>query len=67
MPESSQLTITRTVAVRHDVDVFVAGGGPAGVAAAVAAANDGDTRRVDIKELQRRLRSAGACLPNASA
>jgi flavin-dependent dehydrogenase len=31
----------RRVTVRHDVDVFVAGGGPAGVAAAVAAARQG--------------------------
>lgn len=31
----------RRIAVRHTVDVFVAGGGPAGVAAAVAAARQG--------------------------
>jgi hypothetical protein len=31
----------RHITVRHDVDVFVAGGGPAGVAAAVAAARQG--------------------------
>lgn len=31
----------RRIAVRHEVDVFVAGGGPAGVAAAVAAARQG--------------------------
>lgn len=35
------LTFTRHVPFRHDVDVFVAGGGPAGVAAAVAAARGG--------------------------
>ena len=32
---------SRTLPVKHDVDVFVAGGGPAGVAAAVAAARHG--------------------------
>ena len=42
-------------------------GQAAGAAAAVAAANDGDTRRVEIKDLQSRLRSAGAYLPNAAA
>jgi len=33
----------RQVPVRHDVDIFVAGGGPAGLAAAVAAARQGRT------------------------
>ena len=36
-----QLEFRRTIPVRYDVDVFVAGGGPAGVAAAVAAARQG--------------------------
>ena len=31
----------RRIPVRHEVDVFVAGGGPSGVAAAVAAARQG--------------------------
>lgn len=31
----------RTIPIRHEVDVFVAGGGPSGVAAAVAAARQG--------------------------
>ena len=35
------IDIHRRVEVRHDVDVFVAGGGPAGVAAATTAARDG--------------------------
>ncbi|MCJ7552218.1 MAG: FAD-dependent oxidoreductase, partial [Anaerolineae bacterium] len=35
------LTFKREVPVRHEVDVFVAGGGPAGVAAALAAARQG--------------------------
>lgn len=33
-----EVSIQRTLPVRYDVDVFIAGGGPAGVAAAVAAA-----------------------------
>ena len=36
-----QVTLQRQIPVRHEVDVFVAGGGPAGVAAALAAANQG--------------------------
>ncbi len=39
---------TRTLRVAYDVDVFVAGGGPAGVAAAVAAARAG--RKVFLAE-----------------
>jgi len=35
------LTFTREIPIRHEVDVFVAGGGPAGVAAAVAASRQG--------------------------
>ena len=41
MTESKTVEFNRRVPVRHDVDVFVAGGGPAGVAAAVAAARQG--------------------------
>ncbi len=37
----SVLTFQREIPVRHEVDVFVAGGGPAGVAAAIAAARQG--------------------------
>lgn len=36
-----QVTFQREVPVRHEVDVFVAGGGPAGVAASVSAARQG--------------------------
>lgn len=36
-----KLGYTREIEVRYDVDVFVAGGGPAGVAAAVACARQG--------------------------
>ena len=35
------LSYSRDIPVRHDVDVFVAGGGPAGMAAAVTAARQG--------------------------
>jgi len=35
------LSFTRSIPMRHEVDVFVAGGGPAGVAAALAAARGG--------------------------
>ncbi len=38
---TASLTYTRSLPVRHEVDVFVAGGGPAGLAAAVTAARQG--------------------------
>ncbi len=38
---ANDIVFQRRIAVRHDVDVFVAGGGPAGIAAAVAAARQG--------------------------
>jgi flavin-dependent dehydrogenase len=41
-------------------DVVVAGGGPAGVAAALAARRDGQVRGVDIRRLQRELERQGA-------
>lgn len=41
MAESKMLKWRHELPVRHDVDVFVAGGGPAGIAAAVAAARQG--------------------------
>ncbi len=41
MSTAAQVNIFRTVPVRHEVDVFVAGGGPAGMAAAVTAARQG--------------------------
>lgn len=37
----SKLTFQREIEIRHDVDVLVVGGGPAGVAAAVTAARQG--------------------------
>ena len=41
MARSRTVSLRRRIPVRHDVDVFVAGGGPAGVAAAVVAARAG--------------------------
>ena len=35
------ITMQRTLPVRHDVDVFIAGGGPAGIAATLAARRQG--------------------------
>ena len=40
-PSTGEVVFQRRLTVRHEVDVFVAGGGPAGVAAAVAAARQG--------------------------
>jgi hypothetical protein len=37
----SHVTLTRTVPAKYDVDIFVAGGGPAGLAAGVTAARQG--------------------------
>ncbi|MCD6302498.1 MAG: FAD-dependent oxidoreductase, partial [Anaerolineae bacterium] len=37
----TMIAYSRSLPIRHDVDVFVAGGGPAGVAAALAAARNG--------------------------
>ncbi len=51
------VTIQRTVPIRHDVDIFVAGGGPSGIAAAVAAARQG--RRVFLAERQNCLGGMG--------
>jgi len=48
MATTESIRFQREVPVRHDVDVFVAGGGPAGVAAAVAAAGEG--RKVFLAE-----------------
>jgi hypothetical protein len=41
MADAGSVRFERSLPVRHRVDVFVAGGGPAGVAAAVAAAREG--------------------------
>jgi hypothetical protein len=44
----AMIDFTRRISVRHEVDVFVAGGGPAGIAASVTAARQG--RRVFLAE-----------------
>lgn len=44
------ITLSREIPVRHSVDIFIAGGGPSGVAAALAAARQG--RSVFIAEGQ---------------
>jgi flavin-dependent dehydrogenase len=48
MPEAMQstLTFTRELPVRYETDVLVVGGGPAGVAAAMAAAKQGASVRL---------------------
>ena len=38
---TQNINFTRTIPVRHEVDIFVAGGGPAGVAATLAAQRQG--------------------------
>ncbi len=43
MAKGEKISFHRDIPVRHEVEVFVAGGGPAGVAAAVAAARQGRT------------------------
>lgn len=40
---ANSIVFSRTIPVRHEVDVFVAGGGPAGIAAALVAARAGRT------------------------
>ena len=39
----ANITYTKSVPLRYEVDVFIAGGGPAGVAAAVAASRNGSS------------------------
>jgi hypothetical protein len=52
-----QVTIQRTIPIRHEVDIFVAGGGPSGIAAAVGAARQG--RSVFLAERQNCLGGMG--------
>lgn len=51
------VTIRRRIPIRHEVDVFVAGGGPSGVAASVAAARHG--AKVFLAERQNCLGGMG--------
>ena len=53
----NQLNYQKSLPIRYDVDVFVAGGGPAGCAAAVAAARQG--ARVYLAEEQACLGGLG--------
>ena len=53
----NSIRIRREVPVRHEVDIFVIGGGPAGVSAAVAAARQG--RKVFLAEGQNCLGGMG--------
>ncbi len=55
--DATTITIQRRIPIRHDVDVFVAGGGPSGIAAAVAAARQG--RRVVVAERHNALGGMG--------
>ncbi|MFH1739661.1 MAG: FAD-dependent oxidoreductase [bacterium] len=61
VPETStdekSVMIQRRIPIRHEVDVFVAGGGPSGVAASVAAARQG--RSVFLAERQNCLGGMG--------
>lgn len=65
MREMASVRLGREIPVRHDVDVFIARGGPAGVAAALAARGDASVHDVNVRELQGRLKEMGAYLPNA--
>ena len=60
-----EIAYSRTLPVKVETDVFVAGGGAAGMAAAMAAAGAHDVHAVDVKALQGRLAAFGAYLPNA--
>jgi len=53
----TRITFQRSIPLRHSVDVFVAGGGPSGIAAAVAAARQG--QRVFLAERLNCLGGAG--------
>ena len=53
-PGAGEILLRRSLPVKHDVDVFVAGGGPAGTAAAVAASSQGALRSVKTEVLKMR-------------
>ncbi len=59
----SEVRYSRSVPIRHEVDVFVAGGGPTGVAAAVSAARSG--LKVFLAESQGAFGGIGTlgCIP----
>jgi ribulose 1,5-bisphosphate synthetase/thiazole synthase len=70
MAGAERLSYSRHIPVAHESDVLVAGGGPAGVAAALAAAlmveSDVDSRGVEVGALQARLKATGGFLPNCA-
>ncbi len=53
----------KEIKVKYEADVFVAGGGAAGVAAALACESE-DVRKVNIDALKESLVKLGAYLPN---
>ncbi len=59
MTHNGQLIFTKVLPVKREVDVFVAGGGPSGIAAAVAAARGGCS--VFLAEGQTCLGGLGTC------
>lgn len=61
MSDNNEISYMRRLPVRHEVDVFVAGDGSAGVA---AAEHHGDTRQVAVGDLQQSLLALSACLPH---
>ncbi len=54
------MNYSKNLAIKYECDVFVAGGG-----AAALATDTLDTRKIDVKELQKRLKALGAYLPNS--
>jgi 2-polyprenyl-6-methoxyphenol hydroxylase-like FAD-dependent oxidoreductase len=57
--------VTQEVPVRCRVEILVAGGGPAGMAAAMAVEERTHVRGISVSVLQRALLDIGAFLPNA--
>ena len=59
-----EIVYSKGISEKYSVDICVAGGGPSGIAAAVAARAGCGTRDISVVELQRRLRDIGGFLPN---
>ena len=59
----SEMIYTKSLKYKYETDVFVAGGGPSGVAASLACETE-DVRRILIKILQENLVKIGAYIPN---
>ena len=61
------MVYSKSLNYKYETDVFVAGGGPSGVAAAVAASlafETKDVRKISVKKLQENLVKLGAYIPN---